>query len=95
MEIHVNNKVFFYILLVVDKLGHICCIFIIPSRVIYCTHKKQGICVTMVTYMWYFMYYITAHDYEIQRERINLLDILGNGQFGDVHKGVYREKVNF
>ena len=40
--------------------------------------------------------YITvfvAHDYEIQREKIILLEILGNGQFGDVHKGVYREKV--
>ncbi|XP_053394577.1 focal adhesion kinase 1-like isoform X6 [Mercenaria mercenaria] len=33
-----------------------------------------------------------THDYEISRERISLLDILGNGQFGDVHKGVYREK---
>ena len=34
-----------------------------------------------------------AHNYEIQRERITLIEILGNGQFGDVHKGVYREKV--
>lgn len=33
-----------------------------------------------------------TNDYEIARERISLLDILGNGQFGDVHKGVYREK---
>ena len=36
----------------------------------------------------------SAHNYEIQRERIALVEILGNGQFGDVHKGVYREKVN-
>lgn len=33
-----------------------------------------------------------AHDYEISRDRICLLDILGNGQFGDVHKGIYTEK---
>ena len=37
---------------------------------------------------------IPAHDYEIQRERIQLLEILGNGQFGDVHKGVYKDKVS-
>ena len=37
----------------------------------------------------------SAHDYEIHRDRIILLEILGNGQFGDVHKGVYREKVSF
>ncbi|KAL4235721.1 putative serine/threonine protein phosphatase [Mactra antiquata] len=33
-----------------------------------------------------------TNDYEISRDRVTLLDILGNGQFGDVHKGVYREK---
>lgn len=39
--------------------------------------------------------HVSAHDYEIARERIVLLDILGNGQFGDVHKGLYTEKVSF
>ncbi|WAR24153.1 FAK1-like protein [Mya arenaria] len=33
-----------------------------------------------------------GHDYEIQRDRVCLKDILGNGQFGDVHKGIYRDK---
>ncbi|XP_052774521.1 focal adhesion kinase 1-like isoform X3 [Mya arenaria] len=33
-----------------------------------------------------------SHDYEIQRDRVCLKDILGNGQFGDVHKGIYRDK---
>lgn len=40
----------------------------------------------------FFCFLIVAHDYEIQRDRVVLLDILGNGQFGDVHKGIYQEK---
>jgi focal adhesion kinase 1 len=47
----------------------------------------------MISYIVCLMMYFTANDYEIQRDKIKLLDILGNGQFGDVHKGVYREKV--
>ncbi|XP_052283061.1 focal adhesion kinase 1-like isoform X4 [Dreissena polymorpha] len=33
-----------------------------------------------------------SRDYEIHRDHVCLLDILGNGQFGDVHKGIYRDK---
>ena len=48
-----------------------------------------------VTCLWHFLFFFfSAHDYEIHRDRIILLEILGNGQFGDVHKGVYREKVS-
>ena len=43
-------------------------------------------------YSYIFFYEFTAHDYEILRDQVCLLDILGNGQFGDVHKGIYREK---
>ena len=32
-----------------------------------------------------------ARDYEIDRARVELHDIIGEGQFGDVHKGVYKE----
>lgn len=31
----------------------------------------------------------SARDYEIQRERIELGRCIGEGQFGDVHQGVY------
>ena len=31
----------------------------------------------------------SAKDYEIDREAIILGEILGEGQFGDVHKGIY------
>ena len=30
-----------------------------------------------------------ARDYEVDRSRVELHDIIGEGQFGDVHKGVY------
>ncbi|KAL8181590.1 UNVERIFIED_CONTAM: putative serine/threonine protein phosphatase [Gekko kuhli] len=31
----------------------------------------------------------STRDYEIQRERIELGRCIGEGQFGDVHQGVY------
>lgn len=36
----------------------------------------------------------TARDYEIQRERIELGRCIGEGQFGDVHQGVYLSPVS-
>lgn len=35
-----------------------------------------------------------ARDYEIQRERIELGRCIGEGQFGDVHQGVYVSPVS-
>lgn len=35
---------------------------------------------------------IVAKNYELVRSQIELGDILGEGQFGDVHKGTYRTK---
>ena len=35
----------------------------------------------------------TARDYEIQRDRIELGRCIGEGQFGDVHQGVYMSPV--
>lgn len=35
-----------------------------------------------------------ARDYEIQRERIELGRCIGEGQFGDVHQGVYMSPVS-
>ncbi|CAH0384849.1 unnamed protein product [Bemisia tabaci] len=32
----------------------------------------------------------TSRDYELSREKIELGEIIGQGQFGDVHKGVYK-----
>ena len=30
-----------------------------------------------------------ARDYEVDRSRVELHEIIGEGQFGDVHKGIY------
>lgn len=35
----------------------------------------------------------SARDYEIQRDRIELGRCIGEGQFGDVHQGVYNSPV--
>lgn len=35
-----------------------------------------------------------ARDYEIQRERIELGRCIGEGQFGDVHQGIYASPVS-
>uniref|UniRef100_A0A3B4BC58 Serine-threonine/tyrosine-protein kinase catalytic domain-containing protein n=1 Tax=Periophthalmus magnuspinnatus TaxID=409849 RepID=A0A3B4BC58_9GOBI len=35
----------------------------------------------------------STRDYEIQRERIELGRCIGEGQFGDVHQGVYSPPV--
>ena len=40
-------------------------------------------------YIIYFTNSSPARDYEIDRSRVELHDIIGEGQFGDVHKGVY------
>ena len=37
---------------------------------------------------------VAAIDYEIDRDRITLGDILGEGQFGDVHRGIYHDVVS-
>ncbi|XP_025110216.1 focal adhesion kinase 1-like isoform X6 [Pomacea canaliculata] len=39
-----------------------------------------------------FMQHHEPRDYEIQRERIKLLEILGEGQFGDVYKGLFYDR---
>uniref|UniRef100_A0A7N5JXT3 Protein tyrosine kinase 2 n=1 Tax=Ailuropoda melanoleuca TaxID=9646 RepID=A0A7N5JXT3_AILME len=36
----------------------------------------------------------STRDYEIQRERIELGRCIGEGQFGDVHQGVYMSPEN-
>uniref|UniRef100_A0A8B9VDT2 Protein tyrosine kinase 2 n=1 Tax=Anas zonorhyncha TaxID=75864 RepID=A0A8B9VDT2_9AVES len=47
------------------------------------------------TYTMPSMHYIlVARDYEIQRERIELGRCIGEGQFGDVHQGVYMSPEN-
>ena len=33
-------------------------------------------------------------DYEIQRESVVLIETIGEGQFGDVHKGVWKDTVS-
>ena len=38
-------------------------------------------------------FYFVAQDYELDRDRIHLENILGEGQFGDVHAGQYTDKV--
>ena len=36
----------------------------------------------------------TNRDYEVDRDRVTLVSVLGEGQFGDVHKGVYVDPVS-
>ena len=38
--------------------------------------------------------YILAEDYEVPRGRIVLSEILGEGQFGDVHQGIFKDRVS-
>lgn len=35
-----------------------------------------------------------ARDYELNRSQVELAEIIGEGQFGDVHKGVCRVRDN-
>lgn len=37
--------------------------------------------------------HVSAKSYELDRNGIDLGEILGEGQFGDVHKGTYMEQV--
>lgn len=37
---------------------------------------------------------ISARDYEIIRNQVELGEIIGNGQFGNVHKGSYKGRDN-
>ena len=34
-----------------------------------------------------------AKDYELRRDLVQLYEVLGEGQFGDVYKGVWTDKV--
>ena len=40
-----------------------------------------------------FVLCFAGKDYEVSRSQVELSEILGEGQFGDVHKGIYTEKV--
>lgn len=37
---------------------------------------------------------LTARDYELTRSQVELEEIIGEGQFGDVHKGTCRVRDN-
>ena len=41
--------------------------------------------------MWYFIV-LTAKNYELERSRIMVSEIIGEGQFGDVHTGTYTSR---
>lgn len=47
------------------------------------------------TAIWFDFYFLKARDYELNRADIVLEEIIGEGQFGDVHKGTYKCKVLF
>jgi hypothetical protein len=34
-----------------------------------------------------------AKDYELKRDNVKLYEVLGEGQFGDVYKGAWTDKV--
>ena len=35
----------------------------------------------------------SAKDYELKRDNVKLYEVLGEGQFGDVYKGAWTDKV--
>ena len=49
----------------------------------------QSILAIISLYKTYFTNSSPARDYEVDRSRVELHEIIGEGQFGDVHKGVY------
>uniref|UniRef100_A0A4W6CCC2 Focal adhesion kinase 1 n=1 Tax=Lates calcarifer TaxID=8187 RepID=A0A4W6CCC2_LATCA len=51
------------------------------------------VCLYLRAFMSVFIVYL-ARDYEIQRDRIELGRCIGEGQFGDVHQGVYISPEN-
>uniref|UniRef100_A0A8C0L1N5 Focal adhesion kinase 1 n=1 Tax=Canis lupus dingo TaxID=286419 RepID=A0A8C0L1N5_CANLU len=60
--------------------------------------EKQGVRTHAVSCNWYSWMImkrnVSTRDYEIQRERIELGRCIGEGQFGDVHQGVYMSPEN-
>ena len=38
--------------------------------------------------------YFSARDYELVRNQVELGEIIGEGQFGDVHKGTFKGRDN-
>lgn len=50
------------------------------------------LCVRTCVFMCVYIVYL-ARDYEIQRDCIELGRCIGEGQFGDVHQGVYISSV--
>lgn len=49
-----------------------------------------SICLLIVVYF----YFISAKDYEINHDQIELHNTIGQGQFGDVHRGTYTFPVS-
>lgn len=48
-----------------------------------------SICLQDIIYFIILIIIPTAKDYELDRATIDLKEIIGEGQFGDVHSGVY------
>ncbi len=59
------------------------------ERVVCCSSDAE-----LQVYDVRFVFSSVAQDYEIQRDRIELGRCIGEGQFGDVHQGVYMSAVN-
>lgn len=57
-------------------------------------HKSAPECIyVFLHHQSLFILLFSARDYEIQRDRIELGRCIGEGQFGDVHQGVYNSPV--
>lgn len=54
------------------------------------TKSFYSICMLTVIYF----YFISAKDYEINHDQIELHNTIGQGQFGDVHRGTYTFPVS-
>lgn len=47
-----------------------------------------------LTLLFLFSLNTSAKDYDIPRSRLKLEMIIGQGQFGDVHRGIYTSPVS-
>lgn len=65
---------------------HMCSLTLFLERIVI---RKKNIYVER----WHLVYF-SARDYELVRNQVELGEIIGEGQFGDVHKGTFKGRDN-
>ncbi|UYV64782.1 PTK2 [Cordylochernes scorpioides] len=59
----------------------------------YCKLQSTGSKASLWNRKVHLLSHCLVRDYELDRKSIILCEIIGEGQFGDVHKGTYKMKV--